>query len=83
MNAAIVPPPPGVMPSNVPISVPIACGWNIRFQIAQPGSRSRVSRASVLSQAGVVTWIINSLTANNPTITRIGRIPPADRRRRT
>ena len=76
MKAAMVPPAPGVTPSNVPIAEPIAVGLNNRFIIAQLGNFSRASRASAFAHGGSLICTSISVTAKRPTMTRSGLMPP-------
>ena len=48
-NAEIVPPPPGMMPSNVPITEPISCGLAIRRHIAGRGNLMRAAALEAFS----------------------------------
>ncbi len=76
MKAATEPPAPGMQPSKVPIAEPISCGRQSRRQVRKLGSLILVS-APGLRQAGRPAWIISSLTANTPTMIRIGSMPPS------
>src|SRR3954447_9579179 len=77
MNAATVPPAPGVTPSTVPITEPIAAGFHSRFIIAQLGSLSLALLLSALAQGGSLICISISETANRPTIINSGLMPPS------
>ena len=52
MKAAMVPPAPGVTPSTVPITAPMACGLNKRLVMAQFGSLSLVDALPPCAQGG-------------------------------
>ena len=71
----MVPPPPGMIPSIVPITDPIACGLARRRHIAGLGKRIRVLARSAFCQPGSPLCASSSPIANRPTITRIGGIP--------
>ena len=77
MNAAIVPPAPGVTPSTVPMTVPIICGLKMRFVMAQSGSFSFAFDLATLTHSGSPICTSISVTANKPTMTRIGFTPPS------
>src|SRR5688500_15444624 len=51
-NAEIVPPPPGMIPSKVPITEPISCGRAILFHILVRGNVIRASLLEAFSHAG-------------------------------
>ena len=71
----IAPPPPGIIPSNVPITDPIACGSAMRRHIARLGNLIRALSRVAFSQPGSPLCTNSSLMAYRPTITRIGGMP--------
>ncbi len=75
MKAAMVPPAPGVTPSTVPMAAPIACGLKRRLVMAQLGNLSLVDALPPLAQAGSPICTSISVTANKPTMIRMGFTP--------
>ena len=72
------PPPPGSRPSTVPTAEPIACGLASRRIIGKEGRRRRTDCFSFsVSPTSPDCWS-SSLTANRPTITRIGFTPDSN-----
>ena len=77
MKAAMVPPAPGVTPSTVPITAPMACGLKRRLLIAQSGNFKRACECRALAHGGSVICTSISVTAKRPTMTRMGLTPPS------
>ena len=75
MKAATVPPAPGVTPSMVPITAPMAWGLNNRLLMAQLGNFKRVEPLPPRAQGGSPICTSISVTANKPTITKMGFTP--------